>query len=149
MAAKKTGADVIHCDSIKQVINWTKVNMELSNIDGIRWVLDDALKFAQKEVKRGHKYDGIIMDPPAFGIGAKKERWKIENRFPDLVKTASELLSSDGFLIINTYSPRLTEKEITPIVKRFFPTKNIEISKLSVKSTSGKVIEYGELTRVW
>jgi 23S rRNA (cytosine1962-C5)-methyltransferase len=149
LAAKKAGADVIHCDSIKQVINWTKENMELSNLDGIRWVLDDALKFAQKEAKRGRQYDGIIMDPPAFGIGAKKERWKIEDRFPELVKTASELLSHDGFLIINTYSPRLTEKEIQPTIKRFFPTKNVEINKLSIQSTSGKVIEYGELTRVW
>jgi len=149
LMAKKAGANVFHCDSVKQVINWTRENMELSNLDGIRWVLDDALKFAEKEVKRGHQYNGIIMDPPAFGLGAKKERWKIENRFPDLVKTASELLTKDGFLIINTYSPRLTEKEIRPIVKLFFPTKNVEISKLSVKSTSGKVIEYGELTRVW
>lgn len=149
LAAKSKGADVIHCDSIKQVINWTKENMELSELDGIRWVLDDALKFAQKEVKRGKQYDGIIMDPPAFGLGAKKERWKIENLFPELVKTASELLSKDGFLVINTYSPRLTEKEISPIVRRFFPQKNIQISKLSVKSTSGKVIEYGELTRVY
>jgi len=149
LVAKKTGADVFHCDSVKQVITWARENMELSNLNGIRWVLDDALRFAQKEVKRSHKYDGIVMDPPAFGLGAKKERWKIENRFPELVKTASELLSSDGFLIINTYSPRLTEKEIKPIVKQFFPTKNIEINKLCIKSTSGKVIEYGELTRVW
>jgi 23S rRNA (cytosine1962-C5)-methyltransferase len=149
LAAKKNGANVFHCDSVKQVINWTKENMELSNLDGIRWVLDDALKFAQKEAKRGNKYDGIIMDPPAFGIGAKKERWKIETRFPELVKVASELLTPDGFLVINTYSPKLTEKEIKPIVNRFFATKNIEISKLSIKTTTGKVLEYGELTRVW
>lgn len=149
LAAKSKGADVFHCDSVKQVINWTKENMELSNLEDIRWVLDDALKFAQKEVKRGNKYDGIIMDPPAFGIGAKKKRWKIENLFPDLVKTASQLLNKDGFLIINTYSPRLTEKEITPVVNTEFPNKNIEITKLSIKATSGKVLEYGDLTRVY
>jgi 23S rRNA (cytosine1962-C5)-methyltransferase len=149
LAAKSKGADVFHCDSVKQVINWTKENMELSNLQDIRWVLDDALKFAQKEVKRGNKYDGIIMDPPAFGIGAKKKRWKIENLFPDLVKTASQLLNKDGFLIINTYSPRLTEKEITPVVNTEFPNKNIEITKLSIKATSGKVLEYGDLTRVY
>ena len=149
LVARSAEADVFHCDSIKQVINWSKENMMLSNLDNIHWVLEDALKFGQREVKRNHKYDGIIMDPPAFGIGAKKERWKIENRFPELVKTASELLTKNGFLIINTYSPRLTDKEISPIVKKYLPTKNIEISKLSVKATSGKIIEYGELTRVW
>jgi len=149
LIARSKGADVFHCDSVKQVINWSKENMQLSNLDNIHWVLEDALKFAQREVKRGNQYDGIVMDPPAFGLGAKKERWKIENRFPELVKTASELLTKNGFLIINTYSPRLTDKEILPIVKKYFPTKTIEVNKLSIKSTSGKVIEYGELTRVW
>lgn len=149
LAARSKGADVFHCDSVKQVINWSKDNMTLSNLNDIHWVLEDALKFGQREVKRGHKYDGIVMDPPAFGIGAKKERWKIETRFPELVKTASELLTKDGFLVINTYSPRLTDKEILPVIKKYFATRNVEVSKLSVKSTSGKVIEYGEMTRVW
>jgi 23S rRNA (cytosine1962-C5)-methyltransferase len=58
--------------------------MESSGLSDIHWVLEDALKFAQREVKRGRKYKGIIMDPPAFGIGAKKERWKIEDKFPEL-----------------------------------------------------------------
>ena len=60
-------------------------------------IVDDALKFATREVKRGKKYNGIIMDPPAFGIGAKKERWKIENKFPELVKVASQLLNKMDF----------------------------------------------------
>jgi len=149
LAARSKEADVFHCDSVKQVINWSKENMMGSNLNDIHWVLEDALKFGQREVKRGNKYDGIIMDPPAFGIGAKKERWKIETRFPELVKTASELLTKDGFLIINTYSPRLTDKEILPVIKQYFATRNVEVTKLSVKATSGKVIEYGELTRVW
>ena len=149
LIARSAGADVFHIDSVKQVINWSKENMMLSNLDNIHWVLEDALKFAQREVKRDNKYDGIVMDPPAFGLGAKKEHWKIENRFPELVKTASELLTKNGFLIINTYSPRLTDKEILPIVKKYFPSKNIEVNKLSIKASSGKVIEYGELTRVW
>ena len=85
----------------------------------------------------------------AFGIGAKKERWKIETRFPELVKVASELLTPDGFLVINTYSPKLTEKEIKPVVNRFFIGKNIDITKLSIQTTTGKILEYGELTRVW
>ncbi len=149
LVACQQGAQTYHCDSVKQVINWSKENMESSKLSDIHWVLEDALKFAQREVKRGNKYDGIIMDPPAFGLGAKKERWKIENRFPDLVEVASQLLSPTGFLIINTYSPRLKAKDIKPIVSKYFPTKKVELSTLSVKSTTGKVIEYGELTRVW
>ena len=122
--------------------------MESSNQENIHWVFDDALKFATKEVKRGKKYDGIIMDPPAFGIGAKKERWKIETKFPELVKIASQLLTENGFLIINTYSPKLKEENIYNIVKEYFPTKKIQVDKLSLKTTTGKTLEYGELTRV-
>lgn len=149
LVAKKANADVFHCDSVKQIIAWTKENMESSQLSDIRWVLDDALKFASKEVKRGKKYDSIVMDPPAFGLGAKKERWKIENKFPELVKVASELLSPNGFLIINTYSPKLKEEIIQKVVGQYFPNKKIEISKLSIKTTTGKTLEYGELTRVY
>jgi 23S rRNA (cytosine1962-C5)-methyltransferase len=149
LIANSAKADVYHCDSVKQVITWSKENMESSNQENMHWVLDDALKFATKEVKRGKKYDGIIMDPPAFGIGAKKERWKIETKFPELVKVASELLSKKGFLIINTYSPKLKEEMINDVVKNYFPNKKIEVNKLSLKTTTGKTLEYGELTRVY
>ena len=149
LIAKTADADVFHCDSVKQIIGWTKENMESSQLSDIRWVLDDALKFATKEVKRGKKYNGIIMDPPAFGLGAKKERWKIETKFPELVKVASQLLSEKGFLIINTYSPKLKEEMIQQVVKQYFPNKKIEINKLSIKTTTGKTLEYGELTRVY
>jgi 23S rRNA (cytosine1962-C5)-methyltransferase len=149
LIANAAGADVFHCDSVKQVITWSKKNMESSNQTDIHWVLDDALKFATREVKRDNKYDGIIMDPPAFGLGAKKERWKIENKFPELVQVASQLLSQNGFLIINTYSPKLKEDDIQNIIKEYFPSKKIEINKLSLKSTTGKTLEYGELTRVF
>ena len=149
LIANSKNSEVYHCDSVKQIITWAKNNMESSEQEGIHWVLDDALKFAKKEVKRGKKYDGIIMDPPAFGIGINKERWKIETKFPELVEIASELLSKKGFLIINTYSPKLKEELIRNTVQTYFPSKNIDIKKLSLKTTTGKILEYGELTRVY
>lgn len=147
--ANLTGANVYHCDSVKQIISWAKKNMEDSKQSDIHWVLEDALKFANREVKRGNHYQGIIMDPPAFGIGIKKERWKIEHKFHELVRLAKTLLTPEGFLIINTYSPKLKEKEILSIINTSFPRKTIEVSKLCLKSTTGKTIEYGELTRVY
>ena len=149
LIANSKNSEVYHCDSVKQIITWAKNNMESSKQKGIHWVLDDALKFAKKEVKRGKKYDGIIMDPPAFGIGINKERWKIETKFPELVEIASELLSKKGFLIINTYSPKLKEELIRNTVQTHFSSKNIDIKKLSLKTTTGKILEYGELTRVY
>ena len=149
LIANTTGAKVYHCDSLKQIISWAKSNMEDSHQTDIYWVLDDALKFAQREVKRGHQYQGIIMDPPAFGIGTKKERWKIENKFQELVNIASQLLQPEGLLIINTYPPKLKEEDIIQTVNSIFPSKKIEVSKLAIKSTTGKTIEYGELTRIY
>lgn len=149
VVARATGATVYHCDAVRQINAWAKENMELSKLSDIHWVLDDALKFAQRELKRGNKYDGIIMDPPAFGIGAKKERWKIENKFPDLLATTLGLLNPSGFLIANTYSPRLTAKEIKNYTAGLVKNKAVEIGTLSLKTTTGKIIEYGELTRIY
>jgi 23S rRNA (cytosine1962-C5)-methyltransferase len=111
-------------------------------------VHDDALKFAQREIKRGNRYKGIIMDPPAFGIGAKKERWKIENKFHDLLTVTYGLLEKNGFLIANTYSPRLNAKRIREITADLVQNKKVEISTLCIKTTTGKIVEYGELTRI-
>lgn len=149
LMAKKAGADVFHCDSVKQINAWAKENMESSNLNDIHWVHDDALKFAQRELKRGNLYDGIIMDPPAFGLGAKKERWKIENKFPELLETAVGLLKPNGFLIANTYSPRLTADKIKEATTKIVRNKKVEVGTLSIKSTTGKILEYGELTRIY
>ena len=75
LAAKSAGADVTHVDSVKPVVSWARENMEASKLDGVRWIVDDALKFVQREVRRGKKYNGIILDPPAYGRGANGEKW--------------------------------------------------------------------------
>jgi len=154
LVARDCGAKVYHCDSIKQVVSWAKENMDSSSLTDIHWILEDALKFALREVKRKKLYNGIIMDPPAFGLGRgnsrgnKKQRWKIETLFPELIKAASKLLTANGFLIINTYSPKLNEDKIKLVVDQYFEKRKIEISKLCIRSTTGKIIEYGELTRI-
>ena len=71
LAARATGAEVTHVDAIKQVVTWTRMNMELSGLDGIRWCVEDALRFVQRELRRGNAYDLIVMDPPAWGLGPK------------------------------------------------------------------------------
>jgi len=78
--AKATGAETVHVDSVKQLITWAKTNQDLSCLHDIKWVHEDALKFAEREIKRCNKYDGIIMDPPAWGIGTKGEKWKLEDK---------------------------------------------------------------------
>jgi len=105
LAAKAGGADITHLDSIKQVVTWAKENMELSGLKDIRWIVEDALTFVKREVKRGKKYNGIILDPPAYGHGSGGEKWKLEDHINEMMKHVLSLLDeSKCFLVLNTYS---------------------------------------------
>ena len=146
--ARYTGAETIHVDSVKQLISWARTNMEESRLMNVKWVLEDALKFANREQKRGNKYKGIIMDPPAWGIGAKGEKWKLEEKIDELMATAASLMTEDGFLIMNTYSPTLDIQMITTLAEMYFPTKNVSVKELWMKSSSGKELFFGNLLRV-
>lgn len=145
--AKASGADVLHVDSVKQLLNWAKRNMELSGLSDIRWVHDDALKFAQREVKRGNKYDLVIMDPPAWGVGVKNEKWKIEDKLPELIDLAYQMVAEKGSLIMNTYTPKVTEDEIQGIASLFFLEKNCRVNELWMKTTSQKDLYFGLMLR--
>lgn len=146
--ARNKGADTIHVDSVKQLISWAKNNMENSKLLNIKWVLEDALKFALREKKRGNVYRGIIMDPPAWGIGAKGEKWKLEDKIDELLSTASELMVENGFLILNTYSPTLDISMIHSLAEMYFPHKSKEVKELWMKTQTGKDLYYGNLLRI-
>jgi 23S rRNA (cytosine1962-C5)-methyltransferase len=146
--ARSTGAETVHVDSVKQLIGWAKNNQDLSQLENIKWVHEDALKFADREAKRGNKYDGIIMDPPAWGIGAKNEKWKLEDKLASLFLSISQILDAKGFLILNTYSPTITLKDIQLLAKRYFSDYTYEIKELWMISTSGKKLYYGNLLRI-
>ncbi|MCH7408465.1 class I SAM-dependent methyltransferase [Belliella sp. DSM 111904] len=105
IAARAAGAEVTHLDAVKQVVTWSKHNMESSGLDGIRWIVDDAMKFIKREVRRGNKYHGIILDPPAYGRGPDGEKWILEEQINEMLKLCAELLEPDQhFLILNMYS---------------------------------------------
>ena len=105
LAARAAGADVTHLDSVRQVVTWAKGNMERSGLDGIRWIIEDALAFARREVKRGHHYKGIILDPPAYGHGPDGQKWKLDECLFELLRCVGALLDpEEGFMVLNLYS---------------------------------------------
>jgi 23S rRNA (cytosine1962-C5)-methyltransferase len=105
LAARAAGANVTHVDSVKQVITWSRENMEASGLTNIRWIVEDALKFVQREVRRGNKYNGIILDPPAYGRGAEGEKWILEKSINELLKLCKQLLKDEkSFVVLNLYS---------------------------------------------
>lgn len=145
--ARQTGAETLHVDSVKQLISWANGNMQLSGLSDIKWVREDALKFVERELKRGKTYDGIIMDPPAWGLGAKGEKWKLEHKLEALLAGAQALLAPNGFLILNTYSPSISLADMRGLANRYFKAKDVVIAELWMQTSKGKDLYYGNLLR--
>lgn len=148
VVSKNAEAETVHVDSVKQLISWAKENMESSTLENIKWVHEDALKFAQREVKRDRSYDGIIMDPPAWGIGAKKEKWKLEDKIEELLGNASTLIGKSGFLIVNTYSPQVKLEFLQNLANRHLKRHRPIVQELWMKTSTGKELFYGNVLRV-
>lgn len=110
LAAASAGASVTHVDASKGMVTWAKENAAASGLSDapIRWLVDDCVKFVEREIRRGNKYDGIIMDPPSYGRGPKGEIWKIEESIYPFVELCAQLLSDDAiFFLINSYTTGL------------------------------------------
>lgn len=145
LIAQASGADTTHVDSIKQVVNWANENQELSQLKDVRWVVEDALKFVKRELKRGKKYNGIILDPPAFGHGPNGEKWKLEDHIQEMMQDVVQLLDEqEHFLILNTYSLGFSSVIVENLIKTSFPqVKNLETGELYLQATSGIKLPLG------
>jgi len=137
LAAAQAGAEVVHVDGSKSAIGWARDNATLSDLSEkpIRWILDDAQKFVAREIKRGKKYDGIIMDPPAFGHGAEGEVWKIEEDLLPLLDSCTQILSDNPlFFIINGYASGYSalayQNSLGDLMKNF--GGHVEIGELTI-----------------
>ena len=139
LAAKMAGADVVHVDSIKQVISWAKSNMTSSNLKDIRWVVEDALKFVARENKRGNTYHGVILDPPAYGLGAKGERWRLEDSIQEIMQMVNGVLDKrEHFVVLNTYSPGFTPLVVENVMKStLHKSKHLSAKELFLQSETG------------
>ena len=136
MAAAHAGAqEVVHVDASKGMVQWAKENMELSHLENhkIRFIVEDCLKFVKREQRRGRKYDGIIMDPPSYGRGPKKELWKLEDNLFELIDECQKLLSDDAlFFLISCYTTGFSCSTLQETLQR------------TIQKTHGGTIETGE-----
>lgn len=149
LAARSAGAEVTHVDAVKQVITWARENMEASGQSDIRWMVEDALKFAEREVRRGNTYHGIIMDPPAYGRGPKGEKWLLEEHISTLMKLSKALLTrKDHFFILNLYSMGFSSIIAENLVRASFPQTNaLESGELYLPDRAGKKLPLGIFCR--
>lgn len=148
MAAAAAGADVTHVDSVKPVISWARQNMEMSGLSGIRWVVEDAMLFARREVKRGNHYHGIILDPPAYGRGPKGEKWLLDQHMDEMMHLCAQLLDSEkSFLILNLYSMGYSPLIAENMVLSCFMPHHIESGEMYMTDRSGKRLPLGVFCR--
>jgi 23S rRNA (cytosine1962-C5)-methyltransferase len=149
LAAKAAGADTTHVDSIKQVVTWANENQELSGLENIRWVVEDALKFVKRELKRGKTYNGIILDPPAYGHGPNGEKWKLEDHIQEMMHDVMQLLDpEEHFLILNAYSMGFSSVIIENLLKSSMPNiQNLHCGELYLQASSGCKLPLGVFGR--
>lgn len=136
LVARMTGAQPVHVDAVKQVVRWASENAALNGLDGIRWLVDDALSFVRRELRRGRRYAGIVMDPPAYGHGPRGESWKLDEHLDELVHLSLQLLEPGPCVyIMNTYS-----LGYSPVVLLNTLTRRLDMMRLKTEG-----LETGEL----
>ena len=156
MVASKAGAsEVVHVDASKGMVEWAKENMKLSHLEDhtIRFIIDDCIKFIKRESRRGHKYHGIIMDPPSYGRGPNGELFKFEEKINELLEECVKILDDDPlFLIVNSYTTGYSSTVLTNVMnahmKDYLDKGHVESDELGiVASNDGTVLPCGLTTR--
>ena len=152
LAARKAGADVTHLDSVKQVVTWARQNMELSRMDSIRWVVEDALKFVRREARRGNTYQGIMLDPPAYGHGPDGEKWKLDDCLYEMLCLVGQILApKDSFLILNLYANGYSSLLADTAVRSALNLKedaDVSCGELVLRDSFGKALPLSVFARV-
>jgi 23S rRNA (cytosine1962-C5)-methyltransferase len=155
LAAAKAGAQVTHLDAVRQVVTWARGNMELSGLDGIRWIIEDAMKFAKREARRGNKYQGIILDPPAYGHGPDGERWKLDECLYELLQSCAAILAPENsFLVLNLYSNGYSAVLADTLVRNAFcpagspQPKNLDYGELVLRDRAGRALPLSVFSRL-
>ena len=155
MAASSAGAsEVVHVDASKGMVEWAKENMKLCNLENnkIRFIVDDVIKFLEREKRRGRTYHGIIMDPPSYGRGPKGEVWRLEDNLSELLLKSKEILDKDfSFLLINSYTTGVSPTSLNNILKLTFNNTKVETGEIGLPIEENNLILpcgiYGRVTK--
>ncbi len=151
----KAGASVTHVDASKGMVSWAKENANVSGVadKNVRWLVDDCMKFVAREIRRGKKYDAVIMDPPSYGRGPNGEVWKLEQQIGDLLKNVSQIISDKPlFFFLNSYTGGLSPTILNYMVKQYFPVSSedtLYTEEIGLKVTEKDIVLPCGATTVW
>lgn len=154
VACASAGASVVHVDAAKGMVQWARDNAKLSGLESapVRWIVDDCKKFIEREIRRGNKYDGIVMDPPSYGRGPGGEVWKLEDSIYELCTLAAELLSDDAiFFLLNSYTTGLSPSVMQYLLSVTAGKRGGEVTSSEIGlpvSGTGLVLPQGS-TAIW
>jgi 23S rRNA (cytosine1962-C5)-methyltransferase len=149
LVCRQMGADVTHVDSVKPVLSWARENMEVSKLDSIRWMAEDALKFVKREARRGNFYQGVLLDPPAYGRGPDGEKWVLEEQIDELLRSVKEILDpKEHILLTNVYSLGFSTLVVENLVKGIFSVpESAESGELYLNDQYDKKLPLGVFHR--
>ena len=153
LACAQAGAHVTHVDAAKGMVQWAKENRELSQLPetSCRWIVEDALRFVQREIRRGNSYDGILMDPPSYGRGPSGEVWKLENELYGLIDTCAQVLSPEPlFFLVNSYTTGFQASVLSNIIEKCVVSRfggQVDSQELCLPVSTGGVLPCGATGR--
>jgi 23S rRNA (cytosine1962-C5)-methyltransferase len=153
LAAAAAGAEVVHVDAAKNIVDWARRNAELSGLADapIHWITEDAVKFVKREIKRGNKYDALILDPPSYGHGRRGEVWRLSKHLPRLLNMCAELTAGQcQFVLLTCHTPGYESERLTDMLRETMPDTQsgaIAAKTMTLRSVAGRELPSGSVVR--
>lgn len=151
LAMAAAGAAVTHVDAARPTVSWARLNAERSGLADrpIRWIVDDAVAFTEREIRRGRRYSGVVLDPPSYGHGPQSSAWEIERDLAPLLRAIAGLLEPEGFLLLTAHTPSFDEDRLASAVERALgrPSAALETGELGLLTEDGRRLALGAFVR--
>ncbi|MDO4575120.1 MAG: class I SAM-dependent methyltransferase [Planctomycetia bacterium] len=151
LACATGGGRVVHLDSAQNIVQWARRNAEVSGLSHapIRWIVEDAMKFVRREIRRGNGYQAIILDPPAYGHGRSGEIWRLDDHLPELLDGCATLTSGHpAWLLFTIHSEGFPPETLRPLFRRYFPQSRLEILPMNLVTRDGRPLPSGFAVRI-
>jgi 23S rRNA (cytosine1962-C5)-methyltransferase len=146
------GTSVVHVDASRPTVAWARRNAELSGLAGrpVRWIVDDAQGFVARELRRGRRFDGVILDPPSYGHGPRGRGWRLEDDLTPLLRQVAELVTTEGFVLLTAHTPGFGPEELAEVLAAPFGASRARVDRgpLRVTARTGAILELGAFARL-